>query len=102
MMRFWIREVAGWLLVVAGLAAFYAGYRLLVDAPGHYLLEAGPVFFAGFVVFRGGIHLLKVAVAARICSLAQERLRPAAGPVVRARAPAPGASAPAPGRAVRR
>lgn len=102
MMRFWIREVAGWLLVVVGLAAFYVGYRLLVDAPGHYLLEAGPVFFAGFVVFRGGIHLLKVAVAARVCLQAQDRLRPAVGPAVRARAPVPGASAPGPGRGARR
>jgi hypothetical protein len=74
-MRFWVREAAGWLLLAVGLYVFYRTYLLLTD-PGHYLIEAGPLAFAGFVIFRGGIHLLKVAVAARICLQAQERLRP--------------------------
>lgn len=83
-MRFWIREIAGWVLVGLGLWAFYVAYQLLTQVPGpppsenqgHYLLEAGPLAFIGFILFRGGIHLLKVAVAARICLQAQERLRP--------------------------
>ncbi|MCS7047197.1 MAG: hypothetical protein NZO58_12640 [Gemmataceae bacterium] len=66
-MRFWFREVAGWLLVAAGLYVFYCVLAItLTDRP--LLLSAGPLLVLGIVVFRGGIHLLKVAVAARICS----------------------------------
>ncbi len=79
-MRFWTREVAGWLLVALGLYVFYRGYGLLTDDPGHYILEAGPVFFAGFVIFRGGIHLLKVAVAARVCLRVAEPERKVVAP----------------------
>ena len=82
-MRFWVREVLGWLLVALGLFVFYLCWvlltRMLPDPDGRYgpapaLLEVGPLAFIGFIIFRGGIHLLKVAVAARICILAQERL----------------------------
>jgi hypothetical protein len=68
--RFWIRELLGWLFVGLGLLIFALAGWLLYR---HYLLEAGPFAFIGFVTFRGGIHLLKVAVAARVCLQAQER-----------------------------
>jgi hypothetical protein len=73
-MRFWIRELAGWVLVLLGLAAFGVSFWMLKQ---HYWIEAGVPSLIGFFVFRGGIHLLKVAVAARICLQAQEKLRPA-------------------------
>jgi hypothetical protein len=63
-MRFWVREVAGWLLVALGLYVFYICFALLW---GGRILEAGPLTIVGVVIFRGGIHLLKVAVAARVC-----------------------------------
>ena len=79
-MRFWVRELAGWLLVVCGLLLFWLVLALLNDQtdgrPSPRILEAGPVTLIGVIVFRGGIHLLKVAVAARICLQAQERPRP--------------------------
>lgn len=66
-MHYWIREVAGWLLVLAGLFVFYVCCAKLLDTTNrNWLLEAGPLTLIGIVVFRGGIHLLKVAVAARV------------------------------------
>lgn len=63
-MRFayWSREVAGWVLVAAGLFFFWQSYTLLLNKR---VFEAAPVSFIGFIVFRGGIHILKVAVAAQ-------------------------------------
>jgi hypothetical protein len=63
-MRFayWSREIAGWLLLVIGLWQFWRTYELLTNKR---IFEAAPAAFIAFVVFRGGIHLLKVAVAAQ-------------------------------------
>ena len=72
-MRFWIRELAGWLLVLLGLYVFVICYAILVSQ-GPHLLEAGPLTFIGFIIFRGGIHLLKVATAARFCLHAQTEI----------------------------
>jgi hypothetical protein len=72
-MRFWVREAAGWVLVLLGVGAFGVSIWLLMHK---YFIEAGLPSFIGFFLFRGGIHLLKVAVAARICLQAQDKLRP--------------------------
>jgi hypothetical protein len=72
-MRFWLREIAGWLLVGVGL---YMGYLVYLLALGHHLVELWALAIFGIFVFRGGIHLLKVAIAARICLQAQDRLYP--------------------------
>jgi hypothetical protein len=76
-MTYWIREVAGWLLVGLGLLAFVLVYEFCQN---HWIFEAGILMVVGALVFRGGIHLLKVAVAGRLCRQAQERLYPAAPP----------------------
>jgi hypothetical protein len=75
-MRFWGREIAGWLLLLMGLYVFLTCYAMLanIDQPPR-ILEAGPLVVIGFVVFRGGIHLLKVAAAARVCLQAQAMLK---------------------------
>ena len=79
-MRFWIREAAGWLLIALGLYVFFTCYVILVNQ-GPHLLEAGPLTFIGFILFRGGIHLLKVATAARICLHAQAAITAKEKPV---------------------
>jgi hypothetical protein len=73
-MRFWIREAAGWVLVLLGLYVFYLTFSVLLT-PGPLLIEAIYLTVIGVVVFRAGIHLLKVAVAARVCLHAQARLQ---------------------------
>jgi hypothetical protein len=102
-MRIWFREIAGWGLVLLGLIVFSQCFLFLNrtgvvrDAngaerveyrPGY--LEAGSWSIVGIFLFRGGIHLLKVAVAARVCLQANDRLQPetAARPTPR-RVPGP-------------
>jgi hypothetical protein len=74
-MRFWGRELAGWTLVLLGLGIFYLCFALLLN---RRVLEAGQMLIMGIVVFRGGIHLLKVAVAARVCWQARRLEEPPA------------------------
>jgi hypothetical protein len=73
-MRFWFREIAGWVLVLLGLLMFYECLDVLVLSDRHMIFEAGSLVLIGIFLFRGGIHLLKVAVAARICVQTQEKL----------------------------
>jgi hypothetical protein len=78
MFRFWFRELAGWLLIVLGLYVFAYCISSLTQppAPGVIgLLEAPVLTVIGIFVFRGGIHLLKVAVAARISLSARDEAR---------------------------
>ena len=69
-MSYWIREIAGWLLIAAGLGLFFLVYTY---CERRWIFEAGIVGVVGIFVFRGGIHLLKVAVAARIAMRVQEQ-----------------------------
>lgn len=74
MIGYWIREAAGWLLIVLGLLMFGTVYEY---CNSRAIFEAGILAVVGIFIFRGGIHLLKVAVAARICQQTQDRLYPA-------------------------
>jgi hypothetical protein len=66
-MHFWIRELMGWVLVAVGLYIMLVCIGRLL-APGPPIISAPIVAFMAIIVFRGGIHLLKVAVAARVAS----------------------------------
>jgi len=70
-MRYWIHEIAGWLLLAIGIYLLYACYSWLLDP--YHILEAGALTVIGIIVFRGGLHLIKVAMAARVCLQAQEQ-----------------------------
>jgi hypothetical protein len=81
---YWVREIAGWLLVLLGLGMFFVVYNFC----SHRLIfEGGIVAVVGIFVFRGGIHLLKVAIAARVCMQTQEQvyLRKSPEPAVSSR-----------------
>ena len=73
-MRFWIREIAGWLLILLGLYIFFVCLTEVVGRPNPRIFSAPIVLIIGFIIFRGGIHLLKVAVAARVCLHAERQL----------------------------
>ncbi len=77
---YWSREVAGWALILGGLYAFLSAYNLLLNKR---IFEAGPVVFIGFIVFRGGIHILKVAVAAQASRMLPETSQPGARRIAR-------------------
>jgi hypothetical protein len=70
MIHYWVREILGWVLVVIGLYVFLVCLAILLR-PNPSILEAPPLVIIGIIVFRGGIHLLKVAVAARVCMQTQ-------------------------------
>jgi hypothetical protein len=65
-----LRELIGWVLLGIGLAAFAVVY--FVFLLNRWILEAVILGMIGFAVFRAGMHLLKVAMAARA---AKEMLR---------------------------
>ena len=69
-MSFWVRELVGWVLIALGLFIFYLSVLVLLD-PSPRLVASGPLIVIGIFVFRGGIHLLKVAIAARVAMHAQ-------------------------------
>lgn len=73
-MRFWLREIAGCFLVLLGLFFFWCCLAMLLTERPQYI-QAGPLTLIGIIVFRGGIHLLKVAVAARIVLAAERQAR---------------------------
>lgn len=75
-MMFWVREMVGWLLIGLGLLVFLVVYEY---CERRWIFEAGILAVIGIFVFRGGIHLLKVAVASRIAS----QIQPAPAPSTR-------------------
>jgi hypothetical protein len=83
--RFWAREIVGWILLALGLVGFY-GCAVLIFNTTH-ITETVFLTVISIFLFRGGVHLIKVAVAARICQQAQERVfadrAPAAAPPAR-------------------
>jgi hypothetical protein len=79
-MTIWLREIAGWILMAVGLWLFYECYQILVPAPVRVgpenqvfqpagkILEGAELALIGIIVFRGGLGLLKSALAARVCA----------------------------------
>ncbi len=78
-MSYWLREIAGWLLILVGL--WLMGI-VIEYCQNRWILEAAILAVMAVFVFRGGIHLLKVAIAARICREAWVRSATAGDTVV--------------------
>ena len=69
----WTREIAGWICLVLGVLVFYQCFAMLVSTPPR-IIQAFFSIPIGFVLFRGGIHLLKVSAAGLICLKAQRAI----------------------------
>ena len=89
-MRYWWREMLGLVLVALGLFIFYDIY---VTFTGAHYVETATWLIVGIFIFRGGIQLMKVALAARICAGVPPEV-PEPRPRRDGRSAAPGKTAP--------
>jgi hypothetical protein len=71
-MIFWIREIAGWILVLLGLLIMG---NCLAWIENRQVVGASFAAGMGIFVFRGGIQLIKVAVAGRAVLHAEQLAR---------------------------
>lgn len=58
----WILESIGWLLLILGMYTFYTCFGFLNNGQ---VVEGAVGGGIGFVVFRGGISLIRLSVASR-------------------------------------
>ncbi len=66
-MFFWLREIAGWGLAVFGVALIWMGVgQLQAYDIDPRMIEGSVLCATGVMVLRFGIHLIRVATAARI------------------------------------
>lgn len=66
-MLFWIREIAGWVLVLGSLWLIRMGLTFVSDPASPRIVEASIVMFAALGLLRMGILLIRISTAARIC-----------------------------------
>jgi hypothetical protein len=71
-MSYWTREIAGWVLLAFGVGVLA---MVIVSLSNGLVWQSGPMAVVGIFLFRGGIHLLKVAMAARVCERSIAALR---------------------------
>ncbi|MFT7644350.1 MAG: hypothetical protein ACI9G1_006117 [Pirellulaceae bacterium] len=71
-MFFWIREIAGWLMVAGGLWMVLTVREYL---EGRQVIEATVVGFICALLIRCGVALIRVSTAARICGITSRRER---------------------------
>jgi hypothetical protein len=68
-MFYWIREMAGWVLVLFSLYILRASLVFLMDLQSPRIVEAAVLAFVGLGVLRAGIMLVRISTAARVCRL---------------------------------
>lgn len=65
----WVREIAGWILVVVALYLIRTSLQFAMDLETPRIFEAAVTMFGGLGVLRAGVLLLRIATAARVCRL---------------------------------
>lgn len=79
----WVRELAGWLLLGAGVGAFVLCYvEFLLKG---LVVQAVICGLIGFAVFRGGLAMLKLAIASRAARDVKREVAALAAPVRKVR-----------------
>jgi hypothetical protein len=76
MIFFWLREIAGWALILASLYMLRIGLVYLNDSVRPALVESGIVMLTGLGVMRCGVLLVRVSTAARLCRNEAKTLEP--------------------------
>lgn len=66
MIFFWVREIAGWLLVLVALYMLRIGLVFLSDINSPRIIESAIVMLSGLGVMRCGVLLVRVSTAARL------------------------------------
>lgn len=64
-MGHWLREIAGWILILLGLYGYWIALAFLAAQPAR-LIEGGTMAAVSTMLFRGGLLLVRVVTAARI------------------------------------
>ncbi|MCY2985272.1 MAG: hypothetical protein NTY15_16725 [Planctomycetota bacterium] len=76
MIFFWLREIAGWALILVSLYMLRIGLVYLNDLERPALVESGIVMLTGLGVMRCGVLLVRVSTAARLYQKEVKTLEP--------------------------
>ena len=68
---FWIRELAGWGLVLFALYLIRIGLVFIMDLENPRIVESAVASITGIGVLRAGVWLIRVSTAARLCRFDQ-------------------------------
>jgi hypothetical protein len=65
----WIREIAGWLLIVVALYLIRTALQFAMDLETPRIFEAAVTMLGGLGVLKAGVLVVRIATAARVCRL---------------------------------
>jgi hypothetical protein len=64
---FWIREIAGWALIVLALILIQTGLGYVANLDRPKVVEGAVVMIGALGLLRAGTFLVRISTAARIC-----------------------------------
>lgn len=67
-MFFWIREIAGWLLILLALYWLRLGIQLIWDLESPQIIQASVIVVASTAVLRAGIYLIRLSTTSRLAT----------------------------------
>lgn len=65
-MFFWIREIAGWALVILALAMFWIGLSYLTAIQEPKIIESSIINIAAVAILRAGLMLIRISTTSRV------------------------------------